>query len=102
MSYETIQFEPGAIARITLNRPNRLNSFTAQMHEELRDALAKLDAGNLEDVAKLADLHARVRGYGHVKARHLADAKKREAELLARFRETPAAAAAVTLVAAAD
>lgn len=26
MSYETILFEPGAIARITLNRPDRLNS----------------------------------------------------------------------------
>jgi 2-(1,2-epoxy-1,2-dihydrophenyl)acetyl-CoA isomerase len=42
MSYETILFEPGPIARITLNRPDRLNSFTVQMHEELRDALAKL------------------------------------------------------------
>jgi 2-(1,2-epoxy-1,2-dihydrophenyl)acetyl-CoA isomerase len=42
MSYETIVFEPGAIARITLNRPDRLNSFTAHMHEELRDALANL------------------------------------------------------------
>src|SRR6476660_4619482 len=42
MPYETIQFEPGAIARITLNRPDRLNSFTAQMHGELRDALANL------------------------------------------------------------
>ena len=42
MSYETIQFEPGVVARITLNRPDRLNSFTAHMHEELRDALANL------------------------------------------------------------
>ena len=42
MTYGTIQFEPGSIARITLNRPDRLNSFTAQMHEELRDALANL------------------------------------------------------------
>ena len=42
MAYETILFEPGAIARITLNRPDRLNSFTARMHEELRDALANL------------------------------------------------------------
>ena len=42
MSYETIQFEPGPVARITLNRPDRLNSFTAKMHEELRDALGKL------------------------------------------------------------
>ena len=42
MDYETILFEPGSIARITLNRPDRLNSFTAQMHEEFRDALANL------------------------------------------------------------
>jgi 2-(1,2-epoxy-1,2-dihydrophenyl)acetyl-CoA isomerase len=42
MSYKTIIFEPGPIARITLNRPDRLNSFTVQMHEELRDALANL------------------------------------------------------------
>ena len=42
MSYETILFEPSAIARITLNRPDRLNSFTAQMHEELQDALGSL------------------------------------------------------------
>jgi 2-(1,2-epoxy-1,2-dihydrophenyl)acetyl-CoA isomerase len=43
MAYETIDFKAdGAIARITLNRPDRLNSFTAQMHEEVRDALQNL------------------------------------------------------------
>jgi 2-(1,2-epoxy-1,2-dihydrophenyl)acetyl-CoA isomerase len=43
MAYETIDFKAdGAVARVTLNRPDRLNSFTAQMHEELRDALANL------------------------------------------------------------
>jgi 2-(1,2-epoxy-1,2-dihydrophenyl)acetyl-CoA isomerase len=43
MAYETIDFKAdGPVARITLNRPDRLNSFTAQMHGELRDALAKL------------------------------------------------------------
>jgi 2-(1,2-epoxy-1,2-dihydrophenyl)acetyl-CoA isomerase len=42
MAYETIIFELGPIARITFNRPDRLNSFTAQMHEELRDALANV------------------------------------------------------------
>ena len=43
MTYETIQFErSGHIARITLNRPYRLNSFTRAMHAELRDALANL------------------------------------------------------------
>ena len=43
VAYETILFEiAGPVARITLNRPDRLNSFTAAMHEELRDALASL------------------------------------------------------------
>ncbi|MFL6729290.1 MAG: 2-(1,2-epoxy-1,2-dihydrophenyl)acetyl-CoA isomerase PaaG [Sphingomicrobium sp.] len=43
MAYETIDFKAdGSVARITLNRPDRLNSFTVQMHEELRDALARL------------------------------------------------------------
>lgn len=38
--YDTIIFERSDdIARITLNRPDRLNSFTAHMHEELREAL---------------------------------------------------------------
>ena len=44
MAYETIDFKiEGAIARITLNRPDRLNSFTRAMHAELKDALASLD-----------------------------------------------------------
>jgi 2-(1,2-epoxy-1,2-dihydrophenyl)acetyl-CoA isomerase len=43
MAYETIDFKAdGPVARIILNRPDRLNSFTAQMHEELRDAVASL------------------------------------------------------------
>lgn len=47
MAYDTIAFALGddGIARITLNRPDRLNSFTGQMHEEVRDALlASADA----------------------------------------------------------
>lgn len=40
MTYETlIVSEDQGVARITLNRPDRLNSFTAAMHAELRDAL---------------------------------------------------------------
>ena len=43
MAYETIDFKlDGAIARITLSRPDRLNSFTKAMHGELRDVLANL------------------------------------------------------------
>lgn len=41
--YESIAFESEhGIARIMLNRPDRLNSFTRAMHAELRDALDKL------------------------------------------------------------
>ena len=43
MAYETIDFKAdGPIARITLSRPDRLNSFTRAMHAELRDALGRL------------------------------------------------------------
>lgn len=43
MPYETILFEPGPITRITLNRPDKLNSFTAEMHQEVRDALRSVE-----------------------------------------------------------
>ena len=43
MAYESLLFSNSdGIARITLNRPDRLNSFTKAMHAELRDALARL------------------------------------------------------------
>jgi len=43
MAYETIEFKLEAgIARLTLNRPDRLNSFTVRMHEEVADALSNL------------------------------------------------------------
>jgi 2-(1,2-epoxy-1,2-dihydrophenyl)acetyl-CoA isomerase len=46
MSYEHIRFAMAdGIARVTLNRPERLNSFTAPMHAELREALAAVVAG---------------------------------------------------------
>ena len=45
MDYQNILFEcADGIARITLNRPAKLNSFTVAMHEELRDALARIAA----------------------------------------------------------
>ena len=45
MTYSSIQYSVAdQIARVTLYRPDRLNSFNARMHEELRDALAALPA----------------------------------------------------------
>ena len=48
MDYDTIDFKlEGGIARITLNRPDRLNSFTAHMHEELRGALDQAEVARV-------------------------------------------------------
>jgi 2-(1,2-epoxy-1,2-dihydrophenyl)acetyl-CoA isomerase len=43
MSYQNILFDhANGVARLTLNRPERLNSFTVEMHEEVRDALTRV------------------------------------------------------------
>lgn len=45
MTYQNILFETkDGIARLTLNRPDKLNSFTVAMHLELREALAAIKA----------------------------------------------------------
>jgi len=44
MTYQNILFDlSGGIARLTLNRPDKLNSFTAAMHGEVADALARVE-----------------------------------------------------------
>ena len=48
MTYETILFSnDDGIARLTLNRPDRLNSFTVRMHEEVADALSLLEGARV-------------------------------------------------------
>ena len=48
MTYRTILFSIEAgIARLTLDRPDRLNSFTVEMHEEVADALTRLDGARV-------------------------------------------------------
>lgn len=45
MAFETILFSiADGAARLTLNRPDRLNSFTVQMHGELQAALDEIEA----------------------------------------------------------
>jgi 2-(1,2-epoxy-1,2-dihydrophenyl)acetyl-CoA isomerase len=46
MRYETLRCESkGAVAWITLDRPEKLNALSPGMQQELRDALAELEAG---------------------------------------------------------
>ncbi len=60
MSYQTIQYAvSGAVARVTLNRPERLNSFNGDMHAELRDALGRL----VQDAARVLVLTGAGRGF---------------------------------------
>ncbi|MGN6648444.1 indolepyruvate ferredoxin oxidoreductase family protein [Trinickia sp.] len=61
----------------------------------MRRAFAALDAVNADDIVTLAALHAKVRGYGHVKLRNLASVKRAERELAARLALEAATSAAV-------
>lgn len=46
-NYKTIEMSVNdGAAILTLNRPNRLNSFTVEMHEEMQDALTKIESEN--------------------------------------------------------
>ncbi|MBV9974850.1 MAG: indolepyruvate ferredoxin oxidoreductase family protein [Hyphomicrobiales bacterium] len=56
-------------------------------YEELaREIAAKVDARNHSLAVALASIPEKIRGYGHVKARHLEAAKREESDLLAKFR----------------
>jgi 2-(1,2-epoxy-1,2-dihydrophenyl)acetyl-CoA isomerase len=44
MNFQTILFEiRDGVARLTLNRPEKLNSFNVQMHEEVQEALKQVE-----------------------------------------------------------
>jgi 2-(1,2-epoxy-1,2-dihydrophenyl)acetyl-CoA isomerase len=61
MAFETILFEvAGGVARLTLNRPDRLNSFTLQMHQEVAQALSQVEA---DDGARVLLITGAGRGF---------------------------------------
>jgi indolepyruvate ferredoxin oxidoreductase len=67
----------------------------------IAELLPHLAAHNHAIAVELASIPELIRGYGHIKDRHLAAAKSREAELVASLRATrPAAAATAEKVAA--
>jgi indolepyruvate ferredoxin oxidoreductase len=65
----------------------------ADYERTMDELLARLDRDCHATAVAIASIPEEIRGYGHVKARHLKAAKAKEAELLARFR-SPAPAPA--------
>ncbi|MEI6319968.1 MAG: enoyl-CoA hydratase-related protein [Pseudomonadota bacterium] len=60
MDYQTITFSIDAgIARITLNRPDRLNAFNVRMQDELFDAFERIDAPDSGARVLLLGAHGR-------------------------------------------
>jgi len=66
------------------------------------ELLAKLAPANYELAVGLASIPEHIRGYGHVKERHVEEAKAREAKLLERFRAAPQAQSSAGVALAAD
>ena len=62
MTYQNIRFEvqEGGIARLTLNRPDKLNSFNGAMHAELR---AALDTVQLDKTIRVLVITGAGRGF---------------------------------------
>ena len=58
------------------------------------ELLERLDRDNLKLAVEIASIPEHIRGYGHIKRRHLDEAKKKEAGLLAAFRAQRSAARA--------
>ena len=54
---------------------------------QVAELLGTLTGANVDLAAEIASIPEHIRGYGHVKHAHLAAARQREAELLARWRD---------------
>ena len=63
-AFETIRFEiTDRIATLTFNRPDRLNSFTEQMHQEVRTALDAVKAGRADGTVRVLVITGAGRGF---------------------------------------
>ncbi|HLV27505.1 MAG TPA: 2-(1,2-epoxy-1,2-dihydrophenyl)acetyl-CoA isomerase PaaG [Burkholderiaceae bacterium] len=75
MDYQNIEFRlDGGVARIWLNRPDKLNSFTAAMHGELADALGRVEQGDVRVLVVSG------RGRGFCAGQDLSERQRREGE----------------------
>ncbi len=63
-AFETILLTvDNGVATLTLNRPDRLNSFNDQMHEEVRSALAQVAAGRRDGSVRVLVITGAGRGF---------------------------------------
>ena len=75
--------------RFTADRKRELELIAAY-EAVMAEVLAGLDSGNHATAVELASMPEQIRGFGPVKERHVAHAKRREAELLDAFRRRQA------------
>ena len=61
----------------------------ADYEKIIEELLTRLKPDNHETAVEIASIPEHIRGFGHVKARHLEDARRRQQRLLGEFR-TPA------------
>ena len=73
----------------------------ADYEKTLQELLAKLTVDNYDVAVDIASIPEHIRGYGHVKHAHFVEAKKREWELLEKFRNPVAGAKEIRIKAAA-
>ena len=67
----------------------RERALIGEYEQVVEELIAKLDHDHHALAVEIASVPEHIRGYGHVKERHLRDAKAHEAELLASFRAPP-------------
>jgi indolepyruvate ferredoxin oxidoreductase len=97
------RFRGGALDVFGKTAERRQERALVGQYEALVDELlARLAPHDYELAVSLASIPEYIRGYGHVKERHLKDAKAREAALLERLRGTPEAVAKTQVAVAAD
>lgn len=95
----------GLMARFRHLRGGRLDPFArshdrkldreliAEYERLIDEIIAGLEPSNVETAIELAALPDQIRGYGHIRERYLANARKRQAVLLDAFRRKEAAGA---------
>ena len=68
-----------------------INQLIAEYRACIEELIASLDAGKLALAVEIARIPEEIRGYGHVKERHLHAARAKWAGLMAQWRGEPAA-----------